>query len=323
MTPRSIAHMWRRFWFTPQPTSSLALFRIGMGLVTLLWALALCPSLKVFFSRHGIEPVPVDVSWGLLGHFSSDAALFITYAALVTSAIGVLVGFHTRVASVVMFVTIFAFIERTPSIFNSGDGLLRNLSFFLMLMPSGDAISLDRRRVARGHFWAFPERSPWALRLVQIQVSILYASAVYHKLDGGGWTNGTAMSYVWRMDDIARFTVPSFVVKSLTIGTLVSLLTLAIEFLLATLIWVRTARPLVLALGVMFHVGIDLTLRIGFFSVAILVAYLAFTSPETATKAILRVRDVLDRQPHPRSSAQSNVSDSVVEVSANQEIPQA
>ena len=43
------------------------------------------------------------------------------------------------------------------------------------------------------------------------------------------------------------------------------------------------------------HLGIDLVLRVGFFSYAIFALYLAFIPPETAEKAILAVRDRLGR----------------------------
>ena len=291
MRMRSIGDAWERFWFAPQSTSTLALFRIGLGSVAFLWGLALLPDLRAFFSSEGIEPVPVAVTWGLLGHFTSDTALYLSYAALLGSAVCVIVGYRTRLASLVLFVTVFAFIERAHSVFNSGDGLLRILVFLLVFMPAGESLSVDRWRTAPGRFWEFPARAPWALRLVQIQVSLLYLSAFYLKIDGGGWTNGEALSYVWRMDDIARFHVPGFLSHSVTLSALLTFLTLAVELLIGVMVWVPSARPLVLALGVGLHVGIDLTLRIGFFSIAILVAYVAFLSPQAATKLVLAVRD--------------------------------
>ncbi len=101
-------------------------------------------------------------------------------------------------------------------------------------------------------------------------MSLVYLSAVYFKIDEGGWTNGSALSCVWRMDDIARFNVPAAIANSLALSTLAAFLTLAIEQMLGVMIWVRLARPLVLALGVALHLSIDLTLRIGFFSMAII-----------------------------------------------------
>ena len=55
--------------------------------------------------------------------------------------------------------------------------------------------------------------------------------------------------------------------------------------------WNRVLRPWVLACGLVLHIGIDLTLRVGFFSYAIFVLYIAFLPPETVSKLILNVRD--------------------------------
>jgi len=38
-----IAAAWRRFWFEPQPTSTLGVVRIAFGIVALVWTLSLAP----------------------------------------------------------------------------------------------------------------------------------------------------------------------------------------------------------------------------------------------------------------------------------------
>jgi len=296
---RRLLGAWNRFWFEPQPSSTLAVFRIAFGLVTLGWALALLPNIGDFFTRDGIEPVPVDVTWGVLGHLPSDAVVYPCFVALLVSAVCVTVGFRTRLASVILFVTVFSFIERSHPIFNSGDGLIRNLAFLVMFMPAGESLSVDRWLANRDRFWEFPARAPWALRLVQIQVSVLYLSAMQHKIAGGGWTDGSALSYVWRMDDLVRFRVPEFVIQSVTISTLASLLTLAIEAMLVVFVWVRSTRALVIGLGVALHLGIELSLRIGFFSMAIFAAYVAFLTPERASSLVLAARDRRRRRRQP------------------------
>ena len=67
--------------------------------------------------------------------------------------------------------------------------------------------------------------------------------------------------------------------------------TLAVELMIGILVWNRSARPLVLALGVALHLGLDFNLRLGFFSETIIVSYLAFLSPAVAELGILAVRD--------------------------------
>lgn len=287
---RALARTWNRFWFAPVPTSTVALFRIALGIATFAWAVALGPNLSTFFGPGGLEPMPVDVTWGVLGRANETWVLVAMYVVLLASAAAVTVGLFTRAASVTMFVAVFSFVERSPSIFNSGDGLLRILTFLLVFMPAGAMWSLDARRSRRRGTPAVVVRPVWALRLVQIQVSVLYASAVWTKVRGGGWTDGTAMSYVWRMGDITRFALPDAIVTSSTASSVVAYLTLAVELMLAVLIWVPSARPVVIGLGVLLHLGIDVTLRIGFFSILVTVSYVAFLAPTVALELVATSR---------------------------------
>jgi hypothetical protein len=52
-------------------------------------------------------------------------------------------------------------------------------------------------------------------------------------------------------------------------------------------------RPRALAIGVVFHLAIAVSIRVGVFSLAVFVLYLAFIPPETASALILRWRDRL------------------------------
>jgi hypothetical protein len=286
---------WERFWFTPEPTSSLALFRIAIGAVSLAWTLSLLPDLYAFFSAHGVEPrppvhEPVGV-WGVLNTFPNYSVTIALYAALLVASLCLLIGYRTRLASVIVFVGVLSFEHRAPSIWNSGDALLRNVTFFLMLAPAGASLSVDRWRRTRERFWEFPARAPWALRLVQVQVSAVYLSAVWLKLHGPTWLDGTAVSYAARMSDYDRFPLPAVLSHSPVFSAVMTYWTIAIELLVGFLVWNRAARPFVLALGVALHVSLGLTMRLGFFSETMLAAYLVFLSPAFATVAILAVRD--------------------------------
>ena len=292
------AEAWNRFWFTPSPTSTLALFRIAFGVVALAWAFSLAPSLFSFFSEGGILPRQPDRgagAWGLLELFPSDTAVTVLYALLVVGSLSLLVGFRSRLAALVVFVCIVSFSRRNPDVLNSGDLLLSVLACYLVLAPSGASLSVDRWLRSQTSFWEFPERSQWPLRLVQVQLSILYVSAVWAKAQGTTWNDGTAVSYAFRLEDLERFPVPDAVTGSLVLVSLLTYGTLAVELALGVLVWNRLLRPWVLLLGVGLHLGIDLAVRVGFFSYAVLVAYIVFIPPETARAWILRLRAVLER----------------------------
>jgi hypothetical protein len=74
-----------------------------------------------------------------------------------------------------------------------------------------------------------------------------------------------------------------------TYGTIITELSLAI------LIWNKTLRPWVLPFGVLLHLSIDFWVLVGFFSYAMFCGYIAFTPPETASRAILATRDQVKR----------------------------
>ncbi len=289
------AAAWERFWFAPEPTSTLALFRIAIGAVSFAWTLSLLPDLYAFFSAHGVEPrppvhEPIGI-WGVLNTFPNYSVAIALYVSLLVASLCLLVGYRTRIANVIVFVGVVSFEHRAPSIWNSGDGLLRILIFFLVLAPAGASLSVDRWRRSRDRFWEFPARAPWALRLVQIQVSVVYLSTAWLKLHGPDWLHGTAVSYAARMADYDRFPLPAVLSHSPVFSTVMTYWTIAIELMVGILVWNRAARPFVLGLGVALHVSLGVTMRLGFFSETMLAAYLAFVTPAFASVAVLAVRD--------------------------------
>jgi hypothetical protein len=289
---------WQRFWFEPQETSSLALFRIAFGLVATAWTATLIPNLFAFFGPGGIlpaDPARDTGEWSVLALSTNPALVIVMFAATLGAAVALTIGSHTRIAAVVLWIGIVSFEQRNVLVTNSGDGVVRDLAFLCMLAPSGTALSIDRFRQAHARFWEFPARAPWALRLIQIQISIGYLSAVWHKSHNALWTNGTAVSYALRMQDIHRLATPAFVTHSVTLVNLLTYGTLAIEFSLGVLVWNRAARPWVLALGVVMHLGIDSSILVGYFSYAMLAGYLAFVPPETASRYIVATRDGITR----------------------------
>jgi hypothetical protein len=285
---------WTRFWFAPQSAASLGLVRILFGLFALGWTLSLLPDLLTFFGRSGIQSVPPNVphTWSLLVVWQSDRAVWIVWGLLLAATVALTVGWHSRVASLLVLICLTSFERRNQFIFNAGDGLLRIEALLLVLAPSGAALSLDRRRTA-GSFWNFQQRAPWVLRLMQIQMTMVYLSTVQDKLMGTTWTGGTATSYSLRLYDLRNFATPAWIATSPLLMNLATWGTIALEITIGVLVWRRSLRPWVLGAGVILHLTILLTLMVGFFSFAIYVLYVAFLPPETSERFVNLVRDRL------------------------------
>jgi hypothetical protein len=297
----TLSKAWDLFWFAPESTATLALVRIAFGLVMIAFTLSLTPDLTALYSDVGV--VPEQPRWvtpfTLLGFWDSPLEVTALWLVMLVASVCLTLGWWSRLAAFLVFIGLISFERRSPDTLNSGDVLLRLLAFYLMLAPSGAALSLDRWRRHRDEMWQFPMRSRWPLRLIQVQVSVVYLSSVLYKAMSDEWTSGTAVGLILRLVDLQRLVVPDAVTDQLLFVNLLTFGTLAIELALAVLIWNRRALPYVLAAGVALHLGIELTIVIGFFSAAIFVSYVAFIPPDVAERFILALARRFGRAPEP------------------------
>ena len=105
---RGAVAAWRRFFFAPQPTSTLALVRIAAGLLSFFWTLALAPDLQTFFSPDGVFPDQPGGQgsgvWGVLDVFPGQGALIAVYVILLLASLALTLGLGSRVAAVLVLV---------------------------------------------------------------------------------------------------------------------------------------------------------------------------------------------------------------------------
>lgn len=278
----AVGRAWRLFWFEPQAMYPLGLVRIAFGAVALLWALWLLPMRNGLLDAHGVTPTqPSDAhTWGIFQIWNTNAAMLIGIIVLLLAAFALMVGWHSRLAAVVVCVLILSFERRASWTFNGGDVLMRIEALFLAISPCGAALSLDQRR-RTGRFWSAQTRPNWPIRLFQIQLSLIYLSAARTKFAGETWTNGTAVSYALRIEDMQRVPLPHWFVTNALAMNAMTWGAMAIELAVGILVWWPRCRPWVLSAGVLMHVMIDVHIQIGIFSYAIFVMYLAWISPET------------------------------------------
>ncbi|MEB3982869.1 HTTM domain-containing protein [Mycobacterium sp. 663a-19] len=289
--------VWQSFWFEPQQMYTLGLVRMAFGALAILWGLWLLPMRNAFLDPDGATPTQPSVAhtWGTFEIWNSKEAILIGVIVLVLSAIALLVGWHSRLAAVVVFILILSFERRASSAFNAGDVLVRIEALFLAVSPSGAALSLDQRR-RTGSFWSAQTKTNWPIRLIQVQLSLIYLAAARSKLSGETWLNGTAVSYALRVEDMQRVPVPQWFGTNALAMNVITWGAIAIELAVAILVWFPRFRPWVLSAGVLMHVMIDLQIQIGIFSYATFVMYLAWVPPETVKHLPDRLKQVLGRR---------------------------
>jgi len=181
----------------------------------------------------------------------------------------------------VVFLTLCSLHHRNVMLLHSGDFFLRICAFWMMFANSGRAFSIDRLiRIARGRENnSVQSVAPWPMRMIQLQVCMLYFDAFLWKIRGEPWLSGVAIYYSSRLVEFWRFPTPylfehMWTIKLMTWGTLV------IEFALGFLLWIKDLRYWILLGGVMLHLGIDWTMNIPLFAPILISAYLTFVEPE-------------------------------------------
>jgi hypothetical protein len=281
----AVVHTWRIFWFAPRPAYPLGLIRIAFGVVAIGWTISLLPDLYQLFGPHGIVPQQYGdaFNWGVFAIGNSDRALLIGWVVLLVSSVVLTIGWHSRLAALVVFILILSFQHRDPWVWNSGDVVVRIEALVLALSPCGAALSLDQA-CSTGTFWSAQQHPQWPVRLLQVQLSLVYLASALTKINGNAWPRGTAVSYALRLQDLVLLPAPHWLTNSALLMNAASWSTIAVELSLAILVWNRRLRPWVMAAGVLMHTIIMATIAVGFFTLAMFVLYLAFVPPETVQR---------------------------------------
>src|SRR5207244_1967726 len=118
------------------------------------------------------------------------------------------IGFCTRVTGFLTWMAMLSYIQRSPITLFGMDTIMIVVVLYLLIGPSGAALSVDRLiaryvatfRALRRHEPApeFLRAEPWvsanlALRLMQVHICIIYFVSGASKLQGDLWWSGTAV----------------------------------------------------------------------------------------------------------------------------------
>lgn len=281
---------WDVFFFAPQSTAPMTLVRVGWGAVTAIWALSLLPDIDPFFTEGALlyERSLQAGSWNPLPRIGWDHTALAMCLVLLVAALSTMVGFKTRLSAAVSVLCLICLQRANTAIFNSGDLLLRQVGIAVLLAPCGVLWSVDAARARRrGRLPNLP-RAPFAMRLLQLELAVGYVLSAWTKTRGSTWHDGTAIALSLRIEDLQRFVAPEWLFEQRVLLNLFTWAAFAFEATFVFLVWPRRLRVWVLGAGVLFHLGIDTFLDIGFFSIAIYLAYLAFLPTDLADRIVAR-----------------------------------
>jgi hypothetical protein len=259
---------------------SLAVFRVGLGLLLLVDLIDRCRDLDAHYTDEGVLPRSLmEHPWPLSLHCLGGGAWLqaILFGVAACFAVALVVGWRTRLATAVSWFLLVSVQARNPVLLQGADVLFRLLLFWGMFLPLGACWSLDRR-AGRGAAGPRQVVSGGSVALV-LQLCFVYWFTALLKNDPSWWPEGTAVGYALSNGHFATplgrwlLGFPDLLTV-LTFGTLV--LEAVGPLLLFVPVFNGPVRLAVVTGFVVFHLaGLGLCLELGLFPFVCALAWLA------------------------------------------------
>lgn len=269
------------WWTEPVRAERLAAFRIGVAIMLLVDIFTLyLPHANAFFGRDSLgspevfAPTPTSIRWSILRGVESPEAVTAVLATWAIAAAFLLVGVLPRLSALVAWMLSVSIIGINNYLHNSGDNVRNIELFYLMLCPCAAVWSLHSRYHRRADVPDGPTYvHAWPVRLLFVQLMIIYFFNGVYKLLGTHWRDGDVMHYVlcnlaWTRFSYAQLPLPSAAIQFLTWSTLVWELTFPL------LVMIPRIRTVALWIGIGFHVGTAFSLQLCAFPLYMICMYL-------------------------------------------------
>lgn len=249
-------------------TRTLAVFRMLLGALIVADIFLRSRNFGFFYTESGVVPqslaerYTVDTAVSIY-YFTTDpviiAALFVLTALV---GIQLLIGYRTRVASILAFFLVISLDHHNPLVLSFADTLFRMLLFWAIFLPLGERWSVDavhRQRESRDSIASV------ATALILIQVVFVYLSNAVHKAFSELWRSGEAATLVLGLDNITFLfgETTRMVPRLLQAGGFIWFVMLSLSWLL--FIFRGRVRALFALMFVGVHTSFALTVRIGAF----------------------------------------------------------
>ncbi len=279
-----------------------------------------------YASRWGLDPRVVashgNAYFSLWFHVTEPWAMRCAHVSMLAIMLLFTLGWCTRVTSVLTWLAALSYIQRSQITLFGMDTMMNILLFYLMLSPSGAALSVDRwlarRRKGLSAASLLLDRpeplvsANLGLHLMQVHFCFIYLAAGLSKLMGGSWWNGTAlwgtlanyeftpMRYAYYADLMRWLCQRRWLWEiAMTLGTFY---TLALEIGFPFLIWRPRFRGVMIMGSVLLHTGIAVSMGLIGFGLFMLTLVMAFI-PARAVHDLLEGFARYENEPRLRAEA--------------------
>jgi hypothetical protein len=276
--------IWNDFWFQEVPPHSLAAFRVLFGVYFLLYFLRFAPHVELLFSNRGVYApflvpdlgLPVIWAWAL---YAMTIAVILAFTA----------GWKTRFTTPLLLLLYLYYFFLNFAANNSAFDRLNIIMLAILCFAQLDAV------------WALKTDPPkandsvrfvcvWPIRLITLQIALLYFGSGLWKLINPYWHTGEMMKWTligpWASDLSFRFGRLSLPDRfyDLLVWSIIGF-----ELTMPFALFSKRLRRFAFAIGFFFHLSIALLLNIPEFMNCVC-AYVLFVEPEAIERNMQRLR---------------------------------
>jgi hypothetical protein len=267
------------FSVSPDYLYTVALFRIGIGLILFFEGLDLVKNGWRFYSDSGFFPLSTysllvkSKRFSLFFLMRNRAQVTSIFALNLVASLSLAIGFLVPLSSLIVLGVLVSRRNRNPFVTSQGHSVATLMLIYLIFSRSGELYSLDS-------YFGLPvigTTAAWPLRLMQIQMSIIYYMAFVHKTRNEAWVSGTVLFHVFD-NTLPRRTwppTPSFV-ETYIGSAILGWITIATQFALAFGLWIDEIRYPLIAIGALMHLSMELYLGIRLFQYIMVLGLLTF-----------------------------------------------
>ena len=253
--------------------------------------------------------------WSLWYHVTDPTAMMAIHVTTLVIMFMFTIGLCTRITGALTWISVLSYINRAPTVLFGVDAMMNICVLYLVIAPSGAALSVDRllrqywaRKQAERDKLPEPVFTPpaplvsanFAIRLMQINVCLVYLISGLSKLKGDTWLAGTACWGVMANYEFSPMRSPLYMLMLRTLSehrllweitvTSMTYFTLAFEISFIYLIWIRRLRWTMLVAAVFMHLGIAVCMGLVTFSMMMLVLVVSMVPPAVVRGLIERLK---------------------------------
>jgi hypothetical protein len=187
------------------------------------------------------------------------------------------------------------FIQRNYSVVFGADVIAALFLFYMSFSQSCERLSILNLFSKKSMTLKSDMLSSVMIRMMQIQICVLYTYTGWEKLKGGSWWDGTAL---WSVMANPQMTTMDFSFLRIVpwIRPLAAYSTIIFEVYFPAMVSFKKTRAAWLGMGLMFHLGIGMFLGLGTFAATMVSTYFLFWDPDFLEKNIVSKLDFIQKK---------------------------